>query len=213
MKRTISILTLVSVAAMLTFASCKNSEKKPDQTEQQKKEAVQKEQSEQTEQKTVDVAYLANLYCALSDEYKAKVFRGTVVDENYSITKNVENNFIDIYANNQQNNSMQFYMWTDKDGTKILGVNFIEMSEKISKKFLNFFTYDSYRNMLQPCKRLNEVITTSVMELRNPTFNRTFTLRTPTSPQNENITLEYFDKEEKYHEVVFKWDGHTFVKQ
>ena len=61
-----------------------------------------------------------------------------------------------------------------------------------------------------PCKRLNEVITNKVMSMRRNLS--LFVFRIPTSPEDENITMGYWEKKnkEKYNELVFVWDGHTF---
>ena len=159
----------------------------------------------------IDVVYLANLYCKTTDLDKARIFLGKVTDSLFTVEKDVENNYAAVYAQAQYENSLKFYMWTDKDGEKILGVNLTESGERgHNKRSLQFFTYDARLNLVVPCKRLNEVITNKVMSMRRNLS--LFVFRIPTGPEDENITMGYWEKKnkEKYNELVFVWDGHTF---
>ena len=162
-------------------------------------------------QGNIDVVYLAGLYCKVTDMDKARIFLGKETNNLFAVKKDVENNYASVYAQTQYENSLNFYMWTDKDGTKVLGVNLVEIGEKgRNKKSLQFFTYDAKLNMAVPCKRLNEIVTNKIMSIRHSISS--FVFRIPTSPEDENITLGYWEKKDKdkYHEIVFEWDGHTF---
>ena len=208
--RSVKALWMVAaLAAVFSLWSCKNNNSgnpadpsiKVNDTKETK--AVQEVK--------IDVVYLANLYCKTEDMDKARIFLGKASDPLFEVQKNVENNYASVYARTQYQNSLEFYMWTDKDGTKILGVNLTEEGEKgHNRKSLAFYTYEARLDMVVPCKRLNEIITNKLLSLRREIS--AFVLRIPKSPEDENITFGYWEKKDKdkYNELVFKWDGHTF---
>ena len=132
-----------------------------------------------------------------------------MTDSRFTVRKDIENNYAAVSAKSGDQTTLDFYMWTDRDGEKILGVNVTECGERgHNRRSLQFFTYDSRLNLAVPCKRLNEIITNKMLSMRR-SFS-SFILKIPTSPENENITLQYYDKQKKYHELVFVWDGKTF---
>ncbi|MBO6223114.1 MAG: hypothetical protein J6N56_04990 [Bacteroidales bacterium] len=61
----------------------------------------------------IDVVYLAGLYCKVMD--KARIFLGKETNNLFAVKKDVENNYASVYAQTQYENSLNFYMWTDKD--------------------------------------------------------------------------------------------------
>ena len=208
MKLTKVLLMMAGVASAVSLISCKNSNTRQEITPADN--SVNKTEIQATPQdKNLDVVAFANLYCKTTDLDKAKLFLGKDNDPMFTIRKDVENNYASVSANRGDQNTLEFYMWIDRDGEKILGVNLTESGEKgHNKRSLAFFTYDARLNMVVPCKRLNEVFTNKMMSMRR-TFS-SFVLRIPTSQENQNITLQYYDKQKKYHELVFVWDGKTF---
>lgn len=212
MKFSIAITIFAATAVSLCLASCKNNNKDNGGNRGKDSETNQTSTVNNTaEAKTIDVEYLANLYCKVTDLDKCRLFLGKDTNSLFAVQKDVENNYASVYARTQYQNSLEFYMWTDKDGTKILGVNLTETGEKgQNKKSLAFYTYDNKLDMVVPCKRLNEIVTNKLMSMRHNISS--FVLRIPKSPEDENITFGYWEKKdkEKYNELIFKWDGHTF---
>ena len=206
MKFSIAIMA----AAVICLSSCKNG-KTGNQNENATQAPKQEQSLSQVKPEEVDVVFLANLYCKTTPLHMAKVFRGTVTDNAYTVRKDVENNYAKVYANTNEDNYLEFYMWTDIDGSKILGINLKEQNQKEGQQSLQFFTYDSRLNLAVPVKRLNEIVTNKMMSLRRGIYK--FIFRLPTSPENEDITLGYWERKdkEKYNELVFKWDGHSFI--
>lgn len=208
--RSVKALWMVAaLAAVFSLWSCKNNN-----SGNPADPSIKVNDSKETkavQEVKIDVVYLANLYCKTTDLDKARIFLGKVTDSLFTVEKDVENNYAAVYAQAQYENSLKFYMWTDKDGEKILGVNLTESGERgHNKRSLQFFTYDANVDLVVPCKRLNEVITNKVMSMRRNLS--LFVFRIPTSPEDENITMGYWEKKnkEKYNELVFVWDGHTF---
>ena len=204
-----------AVAASISLASCKNNNSGGTVNEgnenKEKQVSASNDNAETKSIENIDVVHLANLYCKVTDMDKCRLFLGKETNPLFTVQKDVENNYASVYARAQYQNSLEFYMWTDKDGTKILGVNLTELGERgHNKKSFQFFTYDSKLDMVVPSKRLNEIITNKMLSLRHSISS--FIIRIPTSPQDENITVGYWEKKdkEKYHELIFKWDGHTF---
>ena len=209
MKKHIAIL--IFAASAICLASCKNSKATAPKQEQTAPQTASEAQVQPADPAEVDVVYLANLYCKTEDMDKARIFLGKASDPLFEVQKDVENNYASVYARTQYQNSLEFYMWTDKDGTKILGVNLTEEGEKgHNRKSLAFYTYEARLDMVVPCKRLNEIITNKLLSMRREIS--AFVLRIPKSPEDENITFGYWEKKDKdkYNELVFKWDGHTF---
>lgn len=198
MKSTSSFFILTVIAALFALGSCKNRTNTADNTEKQIAERIQ----------NLDVVAFANLYCKTTDLDKARIFLGKTTDSLFTVMKDVENNYAKVYANSKYENSLEFYMWTDKDGAKVLGVYLLETAEKGVQKSLQFYTYDARLNMAVPYKRLNEIFTDYLMSIRKKI--KEFALKIPTSPENENIYFEYWDKQKNHHEIVFVWDGKTF---
>ena len=208
-----TIIAIMTIAATVCVAACKNSSTSGKQNggKDNPQPSVLIAEANTPEPKTIDVVYMANLYCKVTDMDKASIFLGKKTDSLFTVEKDVENNYAAVYAQTQYENSLKFYMWTDKDGEKILGVNLTESGERgHNKRSLQFFTYDANVDLVVPCKRLNEVITNKVMSMRRNLS--LFVFRIPTSPEDENITMGYWEKKdkEKYKELVFVWDGHTF---
>ncbi|MBR5074719.1 MAG: hypothetical protein IKX26_05770 [Bacteroidales bacterium] len=201
MKSISSFLILTAVAAVSALASCKNRTDTTDNSEKQMAEKI----------KNPDVVAFANLYCKTTDLDKARIFQGKDSSSLFTIKTDVENNYAKVYSINQEDNYLEFYMWIDKNGEKILGVNLVEVTAKGTTKSLQFFTFDSRLKMAVPCKRLNEIITNKMMSIRKGLAK--FILRIPTGPENENITLQYWDRKDNYTELVFVWDGYTFKIQ
>ena len=210
MKFSIAITIFAATAVSLCLASCKNNNKDNGGNRGKDSETNQTSTVNNTaEAKTIDVEYLANLYCKVTDLDKCRLFLGKDTNSLFAVQKDVENNYASVYARTQYQNTLEFYMWTDSDGEKILGVNVTECGEKgHNRRSLQFFTYDSKLNLAVPCKRLNEIITNKMLSMRR-SFS-SFILKIPTSPENENIILQYYDKQKKYHELVFVWDGKQF---
>ncbi|MBO7561533.1 MAG: hypothetical protein J6T04_01450 [Bacteroidales bacterium] len=214
MEKRIAIIMAAVAATLLCLGSCKNnsgSEGKEENKNPEGKEKAEGKIAEASEEKVIDVVYLANLYCKTEDMDKARIFLGKATNPLFEVQKDVENNYASVYARTQYQNSLEFYMWTDKDGTKILGVNLTEEGEKgHNRKSLAFYTYEARLDMVVPCKRLNEIITNKLLSMRREIS--AFVLRIPKSPEDENITFGYWEKKDKdkYNELVFKWDGHTF---
>lgn len=210
MKFSIAILA----AAVICLSSCKNGKtvnNEAETTQAPKQEQAAPQSKAEVQAPAVDVVFLANLYCKTTDLDKARVFQGKDTNPLFTIRKDVENNYAAVYANTQYQNSLEFYLWTDKDGAKILGVNLTEEGEKgHNRRSLGFYTYDSRLNMVVACKGLNELFSNKMLSLRRNISK--FIIKLPTSPKNEDITLCYWEKKdkEKYNELVFKWDGHTF---
>ena len=200
MKTVNVFLAIAAVAAAFSISSCKNSSSGNTSQDNSSKTDIAS--------KTIDVEHFANLYCKTVNSKTAKVFLGKETDSLFTVKKDIQNNYAKIYASTPYENSLEFYMWTDKNGEKILGVFIIETSKTGQSKSLQFFTDDSKLNMAVPCKRLNEIIMNKMMSVRRGMS--TFLFKMPTSPDNENITLQYRDRKDNCSEYVFVWDGHTF---
>ena len=207
--RAIKALGMVAaIAAVFSLSTCKNNKGNQEITP-----AVKPEGNTETQvapqDKNLDVVAFANLFCKTSDMDKARIFLGKDTNSLFTVRKDIENKYAAVSAKSGDQNTLEFYMWTDRDGEKILGVNVTECGERgHNRRSLQFFTYDSKLNLAVPCKRLNEIITNKMLSMRR-SFS-SFILKIPTSPENENITLQYYDKQKKYHELVFVWDGKTF---
>ncbi|MBR5398797.1 MAG: hypothetical protein IK103_03285 [Bacteroidales bacterium] len=205
MKKHIAILAFAAFAT-LALASCKNRTNNKDV-----EEPVQSQATAMPKANDLDVVSFAKYYCKTTDLDKARIFQGKDSSSLFTIKTDVENNYAIIYANDSEENYLEFYMWIDKNGEKILGVNLVEVTAKGTTKSLQFFTFDSRLKMAVPCKRLNEIITNKMMSIRKGLAK--FILRIPTGPENENITLQYWDRKDNYTELVFVWDGYTFKIQ
>ena len=199
---------MAAIAAVFSLSSCKNNKGNQEVTPAVKPE--EKTGTQATPQaKDLDVVAFADLFCKTSDMDKARIFLGKDTNSLFTVRKDIENNYAAVSAKSGDQNTLEFYMWIDRDGERILGVNLTECGERgHNKRSLQFFTYDARLNMAVPCKRLNEIITNKMLSLRR-SFS-SFILRIPASPENENITLQYYDKQKNYHELVFVWDGKTF---
>ena len=213
-----SIVLTIAATSLLTLA-CKNGN-----SGNQEKPEIQSDNVRQTEEvqansatknvgnaEKVDVVFLANLYCKVTDTDKARAFLNNENNNAFTVNKDSKNNYACVTANTDNVDKLEFYMWTDKDGINYLGINLTETGERgQNKKSLQFFTYDGRLNMVVPCKRLNEVITNGIMSRRSQISS--FTLKIPTSPENEDIVLSYRSRKDKTvtKELIFKWDGHTF---
>lgn len=212
MGKRIAIITAAIIATLLCISSCRNNTGSAGKDENKNLEGTEKAESkkaEPAEEKSIDVVYFANLYCKTSDLDLARIFLGKDTSSLFTVKKDIENNYASVYATSGDQNSLEFYMWTDKDGEKILGVNLTQVGEKgKNRRFLHFFTHDARLNLVVPCKRINEIITNQVMSMRKNIAK--FFLITPTSPENENITLKYWDRKGNYNEFVFVWDGKQF---
>ena len=207
--RAIKVLGMVAaIAAVFSLSACKNN--KGTQVVVPTEKAGEKTESQATSPaKDLDVVAFATLYCKTSDLDLARIFLGKDTSSLFTVKKDIENNYASVYATSGDQNSLEFYMWTDKDGEKILGVNLTQVGEKgKNRRFLHFFTHDARLNLVVPCKRINEIITNQVMSMRKNIAK--FFLITPTSPENENITLKYWDRKGNYNEFVFVWDGKQF---
>ena len=129
MKLTKVLLMMAGVASAVSLISCKNSNTRQEITPADN--SVNKTEIQATPQdKNLDVVAFANLYCKTTDLDKAKLFLGKDNDPMFTIRKDVENNYASVSANRGDQNTLEFYMWIDRDGEKILGVNLTESGEK-----------------------------------------------------------------------------------
>ena len=197
MKRIIVFAVICATVASISLSSCKNTRTDNSSDNQTNKEA---------EVKTLDVDYLATLFCKGSDEPMAKIYLGEEKDNLFAVSKDIVNRFSTVYGQFQYDNSLQFRVWDAADGTKILGVNLIEESEDSRRLYLNFYRYDVEKDALVPDEALDNKIEETVKALNTSLY----VFRVPTEQSSDDITLGYWDKDDNYQEIILHWDGTTF---
>ena len=197
MKRIIVFAAICATVAAISLSSCKNTKTDNSSDGQTNKEA---------EVKTLDVDYLATLFCKGSDEPMAKIYLGEEKDNLFAVSKDIRNRYSKVYGQFQYENSIEFRIWDATDGTKILGVNLIEESEDSRRLYLNFYRYDVEKDTLVPDEALNNKIEETVKALNTSLY----VFRVPTEQSSDDIILGYWKNEDDYEEIILHWDGTTF---
>lgn len=197
MKRIIVFAAICATVAAISLSSCKNTKMDNSSDGQTNKEA---------EVKTLDVDYLATLFCKGSDEPMAKIYLGEEKDNLFAVSKDIRNRYSKVYGQFQYENSIEFRVWDATDGTKILGVNLIEESEDSRRLYLNFYRYDVEKDTLVPDEALNNKIEETVKALNTSLY----VFRVPAEQSSDDIILGYWKNEDDYEEIILHWDGTTF---
>lgn len=197
MKRIIVFAAICATVAAISLSSCKNTKTDNSSDGQTNKEA---------EVKTLDVDYLATLFCKGSDEPMAKIYLGEEKDNLFAVSKDIRNRYSKVYGQFQYENSIEFRIWDATDGTKILGVNLIEESEDSRRLYLNFYRYDVEKDTLVPDEALNNKIEETVKALNTSLY----VFRVPAEQSSDDIILGYWKNEDDYEEIILHWDGTTF---